>query len=62
MIDYQYGNVSIWEPIRAHPSKGGVAKLKAYLAAMQRASAGEAHGAGRSIEALQGLQRRDTVA
>ena len=30
----------------AHPSKGGAAKLKAYVAAVQRASAGEAHGAG----------------
>ena len=42
--------------------KGGVAKLKAYLAAAQRASAGEAHGAGRSTEALQGLLNRDMVA
>ena len=29
----------------AHPSKGGAAKLKAYVAAEQRVSAGEAHGA-----------------
>ena len=46
----------------AHPSKGGVAKLKAYVAAVQRANAGEAYGAGRSIEAPHGLPRRDMVA
>jgi len=28
----------------AHPSKGGAAKLKAYVATAQRASAGEAYG------------------
>ena len=27
----------------AHPSKGGAAKLKAYVASARRASAGEAH-------------------
>ena len=43
-------------------SKGGAAKLKAYLAPAQRVNAGEASGAGRSREALQGLRRRDTVA
>ena len=54
----KYGKVP-WEPITAHPSKGGAAKLKAYVAAAQRASAGEAHGAARgsvlgSIEASHG--------
>ena len=35
--------------------KGGAAKLKAYVATSQRASAGEAHGAGGSIETPHGL-------
>ena len=39
----------------AHPSKGGAAKLKAYVVGAQRASAGEAYGVGGSIEAPQYL-------
>jgi|GEM_PF-4354306 len=31
----------------AHPSKGGAAKLKAYVVTARRASAGEAHGVHR---------------
>ena len=42
--------IFLWEPIRAHPPKGGAVKLKAYVGAA-KASAGEAHGAGGSIQA-----------
>ena len=44
------------EPIRAHLPKGRAAKLKTYIVPEQRTSAGEAHGAGRSIKASHGLR------
>ena len=49
----------------AHPSKGGAAKLKAYVVSARRASAGEAHSAlyvGAEQRRLKVRRRYDRVA
>ena len=57
-------SVELWRRRRrqAVHRKVGSQSSKAYVAAAQRASAGEAHGAGGSIEAPHGLWPSDTVA